>query len=355
MPRVTIALLKDDKTQYRDIRFKLEGVRTAASYVRNAEVGLVVAPEYFFRDPNQNDLKNYHVSRDEKTRIQDSLLDVSRDFPNVVLAPGTVAWKQPTSDRPRFVSEVALKGSSQGYFDHSVGMTALNKSVSMSLTALTQSGNPLFALGPPPVSHLLYNTLYLYHDGHYWGLDKQGDFHESSSDKVLVYEHGAMLQELRVNGYRLRFGLEICLDHVNGRLAQHLQGTGEGPVDLHVIMSDFAFNKAQHFCARDGGAVVHASTKERAVEISKRYIEVDHPSGGTQVLDTKKGALRPFKPSLGPQSSVAPTNVGGFWVRPLLHNKRVTNVFQNVGGTYVNQRVEHQLGEYFTLTGVNLR
>ncbi|RYZ43115.1 MAG: hypothetical protein EOO71_05155 [Myxococcaceae bacterium] len=354
MPRVTIALLKDDKTRYRDIRFKLEGVRTAAAYVRNAEVGLVVAPEYFFRDPTQNDLKNYHISRDEKTRIQDYLLDVSREFPNVVLAPGTVAWKQPTADRPRFVSEVALKGSTQGYFDNSVGLSATSKSVSMSLTALTQSGNPLFAFAPP-VKDLLYNTLYLYHDGRYWGLDKQGDFHESSTDKVLVYEHGAMLQELRVNGYRLRFGLEICLDHVSGRLAQHLQSTGEGPVDLHVIMSDFAFNKAQHFCARDGGAVVHASTKERAVEVSSRFIEVAIPSGGTQVLDTKKGRVRPFKPSLMSQNSVAPTQVSGFWVRPLLHNKRVTNVFQNVGGTYVNQRVDHQLGEYFTLTGVDLR
>lgn len=346
-----VAIVRE-KNRNDSISYKLGGIEKAAVALRDAQVGLIVAPEYYFRNWWAGGVKEYHVTKSEKDDIKSWLSGLSRNYPNIIIAPGTIAWKEPAKHRTDLLNDISSIGPTYFSSTNNSQIGAFGKFQQVSKSS---------------VSGVLYNTAYLFHDGDWCGIDKQGDFQESSSGNVLVYEKGTLVRRFRVNGRDVTLGLEICLDHAMGRLRDYLTTNSLGEVDVHVLMSDFVVNTPSNFCARSGGAVVHASTVDRNLVDSGRYEYRNMGlGGGWQIWDHKKNIYRTDKTTVYPKTGATATlRALTFPTSPPIsfpyqafqaqHHQRITNVFKRTTlGGYVSQRVSHESGYFFKICTVRI-
>jgi hypothetical protein len=267
------------------------------------DVGLLVAPEYYFRNPGQIPVSSYHLSIGEHKYILECLTRLSNCHPKVIMIPGTVAWQQPAS------APIA-KGVSPSYG----GLYANKKSL------VNQFSNPA---SMDIDFYFKLNTALIFYQGNYGYIDKMGDWHESERDNILVYRESDLK---RLTTLPVKLCIEICLDHASGRF---LSESPRDEVDIHVVLSDYTFSNKAHFRAKDGGIVVHSSSKERAEVPSDKYSYdpatrlTTHRTKGTV---TSKNGLRLEK--------TVPN------VFHIMHNKRVSNIFKRSGNEYKSLKIQ---------------
>lgn len=82
----------------------------------------------------------------------------------------------------------------------------------------------------------------------------------------------------------LRFGIETCMDHANGRLVKQDGHGGAGKSDVHMIISSTAHNIGSNVQVRDGGLVIHTDGQD------------DARSGFGQRVSKQRTGLREVQP-----------------------------------------------------------
>jgi hypothetical protein len=244
----------------RDLRAKLVAADQAFSRLgaQPGDIQLFAAPEYYFAKSGD---KILGYSAAEKDQIKQGVLQLSATYPDVVLIPGTVAWKEPLNRADRAttaqVTTAILATRRRGGYRGGTGVGTTD-----------QARKNRFGLQKPTKMRWFgYNSAYVYSAGVLVGeLNKSVPFFEFSGedpdDKIVMipgFTSGAMTMPVvdgTTPGQRLTVGVEVCADHGPGRLAN----CSGGRVDIHVLVS--ATQIAQHPAAREGGLFVHADSNK---------------------------------------------------------------------------------------------
>jgi len=248
----------------RDLRAKLVAADQAFSRLgaQPGDIQLFAAPEYYFAKSGD---KILGYSAAEKDQIKQGLLQLSATYPDVVLIPGTVAWKEELNRADRATTAAQV----------TTAIASLPGNMPPTYGAELQSAHDRIKLGKnrfglqkaTKMRWFGYNTAYVYSAGVSVGeLNKSVPFFEFSGedpgDKIVMipgFTSGAMTMPVldgATPGQRLTVGVEICADHGPGRLAN----CSGGRVDIHVLVS--ATQIAQHPAAREGGLFVHADSNK---------------------------------------------------------------------------------------------
>jgi hypothetical protein len=272
---------------------------------------LFVAPEYYFAASD----RAHAIPQDVKENIIGRLMELSGRFSNLILAPGTIAWKKPV-----------LRSGSQVYHRNS---TTLKESARLDkfIARNTAAVNLHAATIPHQVDlwiadrvrdasdssdvrrfrspgyrrdrtdfyeqdlvegrqanarmvsnlrasqdrcYIARNTAYAFRAGREVArYHKRGNYFEvfaSESDGgYVIYEPGGGPEATgdRFEVDQVKFGIEVCLDHQLGLLS-HLGGFFP---DVQIIMSADVQFLPHHTFVSSGGYVVHASSNSACIAI----------------------------------------------------------------------------------------
>ena len=265
---------------------------------------MFVAPEYLFARSDTAHL----ITEAEKREVVLRLQALSRHWPELVLIPGTIAWKKPavrpvderfrkdpqtgkrtgsekTRDRlGKFSERVTREGVERRVLaEHVVDqrnaglgpnarrlaettrredvIVERDKAVDDAARAVAKMKSNL-ALAPQHC-FLARNTLYAFYNGAEVGrYHKRADYKEVFAGEdgggFVIFEPGVpgdgCGSRFEVKG--IRFGVEICKDHAVGYLSQR---SIERP-DVHVLVSAAVQLVEQHVFVRPGSFLVHASS-----------------------------------------------------------------------------------------------
>ena len=271
-------------------------IRDHANPLNGAYHALFVAPEYFFS--NQQHLDARFFKHEVKRWIVEALKSCAGDYPHLVIIPGTVLWTKrarPSGDAPSTADVVRgnlrVAGVKQRYattsdmVDRLRGHVAVRYAPERDDTAWimdsqqneqgwTHHGrwerwdNPLdrpayeqdthmptYYLDSEPDTLIAQNTAYVLKGDRVLKYHKVGNSSEVSGEPGdVVFAPGSIVGQFTVGA--VRYGLEICMDHWLGVLAN----SAIPPVHVHVITSSHTENRAFHYHVQSGGVVVHSST-----------------------------------------------------------------------------------------------
>ena len=192
--------------------------RTSAGPSDRHNVTLFAAPEYLFA----RSASEHFVSVKERDHLLKELVTLSKDFPHVLLFPGTIAWKKPAlrsnplaraifSDRGEKARVQRARGGEDVYLRSDI----------KAFKAAQESGEQYY---------LARNTCYVMHGGNpllkYHKRDNGGETDSVSDGENVFFVHGARDSVFEFDG--LSFGLKICAE-VRTELSR--------PVDVQVVIS----------------------------------------------------------------------------------------------------------------------
>lgn len=264
---------------------------------------LFVAPEYTFAASDSA----HAIPQMEKEQVVGCLKELSLRTPNLVLVPGTIAWKKPVVrtgaqvykrgtmtpkqkgrdekffERIRSSYEAELKlvphkldqfikgkiqqdESSRERFESGEYRKIMGESFAQEVVGTYDDRRLKMVANLEKAKELCSiarNTAY----GFYKGKEvaryhKRGDYfevlHSESDGGFVIYEPGGGPEGPgdRFQVENVRFGIEVCLDHQIGFLSQ---GKGEFP-HIQIIMSAETPLVNEHTYVVDGGYIVHASS-----------------------------------------------------------------------------------------------
>lgn len=211
-----------------------------------------VAPEYLFAKDGYRHLLN----ADQIPNIKARFKSISKKYPQVLLFPGTVAFRQSIQGNS-VKARVNLYEDMNFWKQNATGPKAhwvdSNKS---KIHSIAMRG---------PIFDAAQNKAFAYLNGKkLMEYTKRGDFHEITAQDATgneVYVPGK--KGGNVQAFGKTFGTEICLDHNMGYASS---AGGEKP-DVHVIMSAAVAPKQEHEnvkgkTAGKTGFVVHASCEK---------------------------------------------------------------------------------------------
>jgi predicted amidohydrolase len=253
---------------------------------------LFVAPEYFIAKPapgGDHTLGDQrHIEESEKDVVLGGFKSISDEFKNIVLIPGTVAWRKPLirsgakTDHAKGPAIGQFKNVSRGEKAREALVTVANRqqpsldsplsgaktladgsllpalTTNQKLADLANTGH-LFSTG---AEYMARNTAYVLLNGNViMKYNKQGDFHEVLQAGNTVHIPGKLDGRFQVKTSNQDFrpidlGLEICLDHVfqtTGKEIPHL-----GKVDVHIIASAQVKERNENVAVKPNGYLVHA-------------------------------------------------------------------------------------------------
>jgi hypothetical protein len=266
---------------------------------------MFVAPEYLFARSDREHLITEAEKRDVVLRLQ----ALSREWPEMIMVPGTIAWKKP-AERPvdeRFKKDPKTGKrtgpektlSRFGKFSDRMTRAGMER-LALAEHSIDQqykgySENARLAMEPyrqesvkqerrlavkgaqdaistliekldtaPERCFLARNTLYAFYNGAEVGrYHKRADYYEVFADEsdggYVIFEPGAP-GDGHPNHFTandIRFGVEICKDHAAGYLSQLSGGTRP---DVQVLVSAATPLVTEHVFVNPGCFVVHASS-----------------------------------------------------------------------------------------------
>jgi predicted amidohydrolase len=181
-------------------------------------VTLFAAPEYLFA----RNASEHFVSEEEKDDLLTELAKLSDDFPNVLLFPGTIAWKKPAL-RPDHPEPARQNNRGQkALVQRELGGTNVYSTRDTKAFKLAQGSGEQY--------YLARNTCYVMHQGKpllkYHKRDNGNETDRVSDGEDVFFVHGARDSVFEAEG--LSFGLKICAE-----VATPLPR----PVDVQVVIS----------------------------------------------------------------------------------------------------------------------
>ncbi|WHI47520.1 hypothetical protein [Microbulbifer sp. VAAF005] len=177
-------------------------------YPDDKYIKMLVAPEYYFSGYSSKAVTNHidSLSKSSKSDIYSGLRRVSRQYPNILIVAGTIAY---------------TKG----------GGCCFSSTSYLSIAPILAGGN--FLLKKYKVGNDQYQTA--------------DAFATKQSDSTFTYKG-------------LTFGIDICLDHNNKILKKSLDGKS---VDVHILISDGSSPTPNSLATNKngGGAVVFCNMR----------------------------------------------------------------------------------------------
>lgn len=254
---------------------------------------IFLAPEYYFSRQRFKDARFF--SEYVRSWILLRLRTLARQCPDMLIVPGTVLWSGRALEKPSLVQEQALaKGLSQKEaFKRAVLVAELkNKPRMNAMVESLSKGNvdwqysksaapakkvlvpysipsadgspptqavglnpvPLLGSKPMPID-MAFNTAYVLLGSTVLEYHKAGNYEEVKGEvRPLVYFSGGVKGIFTVGG--IRYGLEICMDHATGVMAD-ASNPSRKPVNIHLIVSSFV-----DFQDSDATLILHSSTQK---------------------------------------------------------------------------------------------
>jgi predicted amidohydrolase len=248
--------VKDAAIKFKDL------IKQEPEYANSIQ--MFIAPEYFFGKARLNQTDGRMFEQNQKKSIVARICKLSLDNKNMLIIPGTVAWRRAVSDastalksqprnrltraqdrvqeNARFGRDVLVpgNGNDQAVADY------FSKQDKERLDKLAADGKKVY---------LARNTAYIFYNGKILKYHKRGDFEEvtNDQDKPTVFIPGIETGQFSIGN--VRFGIEICLDHDIGCLAN--SDFGGNPPHVHIITSNSVENNWTNAVAP---LLLHAST-----------------------------------------------------------------------------------------------
>ncbi len=205
---------------------------------------LFAAPEYLFA----LSAALHFVDVQTKDRILEKLKGMTRRFPNILLFPGTVAWKKPMKEA--------------GWFGKDRSKDAYRRLALMTQKHPTGRGNydqhkERLDGADKRTTYFAQNTAYVMKNGKvllkYHKMADGGEvFREDRQDGMVIWVPGERKGTFQVEG--LDVGLEICAE----RGAEILQKWDVSDLDIHVLISASHPSGTVPARTREGGYLLHA-------------------------------------------------------------------------------------------------
>jgi hypothetical protein len=250
-------------------------VNQAELQLDNPFMGIFIAPEYYFTKPSPSGEREF-LDLTSKRTLDLNLQGLSRQFPKILLVPGTTHYEveMTGSDKVstgyqlmqaaknRILRENALANpktvldSSMDHYDHDPAHYPPTWRDVPSMNRLADN-----LLDPDTKPRKIHNVTCLLLNGTVWGTyDKHTDFYEakSISPDQSMFVPGTQDECPAIgDGVRkFRFGVEICFDHGNGVLKRRKPAN----LHFHIVVSDSVSNQDAHMAMKNGGYFLHAST-----------------------------------------------------------------------------------------------
>ncbi len=239
--------------------------------------GIFLAPEYFFSSC-RNDGTRFPMTNGEKMWLESQLIGLSRQYPKILIVPGTVFYYFDLNDQNRVQMGYQLlqaakdritrerdRSAEQMRLGSHSPRTVLNAEMSHTpsgANSLVPSLNKLAdSLVNGTAKRVARNRAYLMLNGQIFArYDKHTDFYEafSNTPDELMFIPGTQQQCPFIGNSqrRHRFGTEVCFDHANGVL-KHRAPTN---LHFHLVVSDYVDPLPGHMAMKRGGWFLHAST-----------------------------------------------------------------------------------------------
>jgi hypothetical protein len=255
-------------------------VNQAELQLDNPFRGIFVAPEYYFTKPNPSGVREF-LDLTSKRTLDLNLQGLSRQFPKILLVPGTIHYEVEMTDSDKVSTGYQLLQAAKNRILRENAL-ANPKTVLTDTMSLPQYG-PAFTkiptmneladnlLDPDTKPRKIHNVTCLLLNGTVWGTyDKHTDFFEakSISPDQSMFVPGTQ-DECPVIGdavRKYRFGVEICFDHGNGVLMSRKPAN----LHFHIVVSDSVPNQTGHMAMKSGGYFLHASTDYRETVVRRR-------------------------------------------------------------------------------------
>ena len=272
-------------------------VNQAELQLDNPFKGIFIAPEYYFTKQSLSGDREF-LDLTGKLTLEVNLKALSREFPKILLVPGTIHYEVEMTDEDKVTTGYQLLKAAKDRIQREQAKAKGDYlQARMNHKPLPLNRNPL----PQPSTILTYemdhydsdpvhypatwrsvpsmnmladnlldkntkprkihNVTFLLLDGKIWGTyDKHTDFYEakSTSPDQSMFVPGTQDECPMIgDGVRkFRFGVEICFDHGNGVLKSRKPAN----LHFHIVVSDSVPNQDAHMAMKSGGYFLHAST-----------------------------------------------------------------------------------------------
>jgi hypothetical protein len=198
---------------------------------------IFVAPEYYFK----KSIGERCVDKADRDRFIAAMSAIAQSSNNLLIVPGTVAWKKPADEKASKKAEKRLVDREKNFLDQVKGKDV--KSYFAKQKMLYRRD--------PDAQYVAYNTAYLFYGAQTYKYHKMNDFSElEKGDRNTVFIPGSARGIYDVGGFKI--GIEICGDHDTGMLDQE--------VDIHIVTSAAVTRKNMNVKAKNGGLFVHAAS-----------------------------------------------------------------------------------------------
>ena len=301
-----------------------------------------IAPEYFFS--NQRHSNDRFFSQDVKRVIVARLSALAKQYPKLLIVPGTILWK-----KKAYQSEMKI-GQRTPPQQTAKSVARVTKTLNRITTANTQFGternNPGWShagqFGRNPAAYdtdhnednfdmpdyylqhadqlkteIAQNVAYIFKDDVVLKYQKPGNYKEVENEQTnIVFAPGNISGLFKVGN--VAYGMEICMDHALGVLASANQ-----EVNIQIIISSWTTNRAGKTVLSDGGVLLHSSTKRTGVNANVDQVQFkdnsaklvsSKPAGATQLWvidmnDQTCGLTQSGNEKLHSDTMLAPTHI----------------------------------------------
>ncbi len=271
-----------------------------------------LAPEYYFS--NQRHSNDRFFAQDVKRLIVSRLRTLARQYPKILIIPGTVLWK-----KKAFSGDLTLgkPGQRLERVQNQKSVDRINKTlnriVNANATFNTKANDPGWShsgqFGRNPDSYkidhnedrffmpryylenakaldteIAQNVAYLFKDDVVLKYHKVGNFQEVMNEQSnIVFAPGNITGLFKVGG--VPYGIEVCRDHAQNVLSSALQN-----VNIHIIISSWIPNIPASTALTDGGVLLHSSTKKTT--LAQNVDQIQFKDNSTKLVASKPvGAL----------------------------------------------------------------
>jgi len=244
-------------------------VNQAELQLDNPFTGIFIAPEYYFTKPNPSGDREF-LDLTSKRMIEVNVKGLSKEFPKILLVPGTIHYEIEMTDADKVTTGYQLLQAAKNRILRENALANPKKVLDGTMhhrpTGLFSNVPSMNVLADNLLDkntkpRKIHNVTFLLLNGTVWGsYDKHSDFYEakSISPDQSMFVPGTQ-DECPVIGdgvRKFRFGVEICFDHFNGVLKRRKPAN----LHFHIVVSDSVKNLDAHMAMKNGGYFLHAST-----------------------------------------------------------------------------------------------
>lgn len=251
-----------------------------------------LAPEYFFS--NRREMNDRFFSHEIKKYIIQQLVALGKQYPKMLIVPGTVLWTKGSAYR-QYVGPDSTHPNGRDVFHAYQGrvdrvkqriQNAANLNTDVTSHGWAHSG----ALGatakpedylndPSKMTRIAQNVAYVLLGSEILKYHKVGNYEEVMNEQGnIIFAPGDIVGRFDVGG--VKYGIEVCMDHAQGVFNSSV--ATQGDVHIRLIVSSYVSAKT----VSNTAVAIHASTMAQTT-----YLDTD--SGNATTTGTNPIRITP--------------------------------------------------------------